>query len=69
MEIERKEYPEPIEALVIILVTFGFIFAVSLIITVVALFFQTESILEGNSSILFIIGGLFFLLYQLYTLE
>ncbi len=61
MEIERKEYPEPIEALVIILVTFGFIFAVSLIITVVALFFQTESILEGNSSILFIIGGLFFL--------
>ena len=61
METNKKDYPEPIEALVTILVTFGFIFAVSLIITVVALFFQTESILEGNSSILFIIGGLFFL--------
>jgi len=61
VEPEKKEFPEPIEALVTILITFGFIFAVSLIITVVALFFQTESILEGNASILFIIGGLFFL--------
>jgi len=61
VETERKEYPEPIEALVLILITFGFIFAVSLIIAVVALYFKTESILEGNSSILFIIGGLFFL--------
>jgi membrane protease YdiL (CAAX protease family) len=61
VEPEKKEYPEPIEALVIILITFGFIFAVSLIITVMALFFQTESVLEGNASVLFIIGGLFFL--------
>ena len=61
METEKKEYPEPIEALVTILITFGFIFAMSLIITVMALFLQTESVLEGNASILFIIGGLLFL--------
>jgi membrane protease YdiL (CAAX protease family) len=61
MDPEKKEYPEPIEALVTILITFGFIFAVTLIIAVVALFFQTKSILEGNATILFIVGGLFFL--------
>ena len=61
MDIKRKNYPEPIEALVLILITFGFIFVVSLIITAMALFLQTESILEGNASYLFILGGLFFL--------
>jgi membrane protease YdiL (CAAX protease family) len=57
---EKKEFPEPIEALVLILLTFGFIFGITVIITLVALFFKSNSVLEGNASILFIIGGLVF---------
>jgi membrane protease YdiL (CAAX protease family) len=59
--IDKKEFPEPVEALVLILLTFGFIFGITLIITLVALLFNSDSILEGNASILFIIGGLVFL--------
>jgi membrane protease YdiL (CAAX protease family) len=58
---EKREFPEPIEALVLILLTFGFIFSITLIITLVALFFKTNSVLEGNTSVLFIIGGIIFL--------
>lgn len=59
---DKKEFPEPIEALVLILLTFGFIFGVTIIITVVALLFKSNSVLEGNASILFIIGGIIFLI-------
>lgn len=59
---EKKEFPEPIEALVLILLTFGFIFGITLIVTFVALFLKTESALEGNASFLFIVGGLIFLI-------
>jgi membrane protease YdiL (CAAX protease family) len=58
---EKKEFPEPIEALVLILLTFGFIFGITIIITVVALLFKSNSALDGNSSILFILGGVVFL--------
>lgn len=58
----QKEFPEPIEALVLILLSFGFIFAITVIITLTALLFNRESVLEGNSSIMFIVGGIIFLL-------
>ncbi len=57
----EKKFPEPIEALVVILITFGFIFAVTFIITLMAFLLKTDSILEGNTSYLFIVGGLIFL--------
>ncbi len=57
-----KEFPEPVEALVLILLSFGFIFAITVIITLAALLFNTESVLEGSASILFIIGGVIFLI-------
>lgn len=58
----KKEYPDPIEALVLILITFGFIFVITVMIAAVALFFNTNSILEGNAPSTFIIGGLIFIL-------
>lgn len=63
---DKKEYPEPIEALVLILFTFGFIFGVTVIITLVAILFKTNSVLEGNASILFIVGGLVFILVPVF---
>jgi len=62
---DKKEFPEPIEALVLILLTFGFIFGITIIITLVAVFFHSNSVLEGNSSLLFIIGGIVFLFVPL----
>jgi len=61
LELKRKEYPEPIEALIVILVSFGIIFATAIIITAVALYLQKNSVMDGNTPLLFIIGGLFFL--------
>jgi membrane protease YdiL (CAAX protease family) len=63
---DKKEYPEPIEALVLILFTFGFIFGITIIITLVALFFKSNSALEGNAAILFILGGLVFILVPVF---
>jgi membrane protease YdiL (CAAX protease family) len=63
---DKKEFPEPIEALVLILLTFGFIFGVTVIITLVALLFKSESVLEGNASILFILGGLAFIIVPIF---
>ena len=65
----KKEYPEPIEALVLILLTFGFIFGVTLIISLVAFLFNSNSALEGNESLLFIIGGLIFLFVPVYYVK
>lgn len=59
---DNRDFPEPLEALVLILVTFGFIFGVVVIITLMAILLRTESVLEGNSAIMFIIGGLIFLI-------
>ncbi|MCK4753915.1 MAG: CPBP family intramembrane metalloprotease [Calditrichia bacterium] len=66
---DKKEFPEPIEALVLILFTFGFIFGISVIITLVALFFKTDSVLGGNASVLFIIGGLVFLIIPIFYVK
>jgi len=66
---DKKEFPEPIEALVLILLTFGFIFGVTIIITVVALLFNSNSALEGNASILFIIGGIIFLIAPIFYVK
>jgi membrane protease YdiL (CAAX protease family) len=63
---DKKEFPEPIEALVLILLTFGFIFGVTIIITLVAILFKSESILEGNASVLFIIGGIVFVIVPVF---
>jgi membrane protease YdiL (CAAX protease family) len=63
---DKKEYPEPIEALVLILFTFGFIFGITVIITLVALFFKSSSVLEGNAAVLFILGGLVFILVPVF---
>jgi len=66
---EKKDFPEPIEALVLILFTFGFIFGVTIIITLVALLFKTESVLEGNASILFILGGVVFIIVPVFYVK
>jgi membrane protease YdiL (CAAX protease family) len=66
---DKKEFPEPIESLVLILLTFGFIFGVTVIITLVALLFKSDSVLEGNASILFIIGGLVFLIVPVFYVK
>jgi len=66
---DKKEFPEPIEALVLILFTFGFIFGISVIITLVALFFKSDSVLGGNASFLFIIGGLVFLIIPIFYVK
>jgi membrane protease YdiL (CAAX protease family) len=58
----KKEYPEPIEALIVILLTFGIIFAALLIITVVALFLHKGEAMSGSAPAMFIFGGLFFLI-------
>ena len=61
MDIKKKEYPEPIEALIVILVSFGVIFGVAVIITAVAIFLNKDSVLTGNTSLMLVLGGLFFL--------
>ena len=66
---DKKDFPEPIEALALILLTFGFIFGVTIIITVAALLFNSNSALEGNSSILFIIGGIIFLIVPIFYVK
>jgi membrane protease YdiL (CAAX protease family) len=66
---DKKEFPDPIESLMLILLTFGFIFGVTVIITLVALFFKSDSVLEGNASILFIIGGLIFLIVPIFYVK
>jgi membrane protease YdiL (CAAX protease family) len=66
---DKKEFPEPIEALVLILLTFGFIFGITIIITLVALLFKSNSVLEGNASVLFIIGGLVFLIVPIFYVK
>jgi len=63
---EKKEFPEPIEALVLILLTFGFIFGITIIITIFALFFKSNSVMEGNASVLFILGGIVFLVVPIF---
>jgi len=66
---DKKEFPEPVESLVLILLTFGFIFGITIIITLVALFFNSDSVLEGNASVLFIIGGLAFLIVPVFYVK
>jgi membrane protease YdiL (CAAX protease family) len=66
---DKKDFPEPIEALVLILITFGFIFGVTVIITLAALLFGTNSALEGNASILFIVGGLIFTIVPIFYVK
>ena len=66
---EKKEFPEPIEALVLILLTFGFIFGITIIITLMAIFFNSDSALDGNESIVFIIGGIVFLLVPIFYVK
>jgi membrane protease YdiL (CAAX protease family) len=66
---DKKEFPEPIEALALILLSFGFIFGVTIIITVVALLFNSNSALEGNASILFIMGGIVFLIVPIFYVK
>ena len=66
---EKKQFPEPIEALILILFTFGFIFGVTVIISLVAILFKTNSILEGNASILFIIGGIVFIIVPIFYVK
>jgi uncharacterized protein len=66
LELKKREFPEPIEALIVILVSFGTIFATAIIITAVALFLQKNSVMDGNTPLLFIIGGLFFLVIPVF---
>lgn len=63
---DKREFPEPIEALILILLTFGFIFGITIIITLAALLFNSNSVLEGNASVLFIVGGIVFLLVPIF---
>jgi membrane protease YdiL (CAAX protease family) len=66
VEFSKKDYPEPIEALVVILVTFGIIFGAILIIAIVALFLEKSSIMSSNSSLMFVLGGFFFILIPVF---
>jgi membrane protease YdiL (CAAX protease family) len=66
LELKKREFPEPIEALIVILVSFGIIFATAIIITAVALLLQKNSVMDGNTPFLFIIGGLFFLVIPVF---
>ncbi len=65
MDLEKKDYPEPIEALIVILVSFGIIFGTAIIITAVAVLLNKESVLSGNTTVMLIFGGLFFLILPL----
>jgi len=57
---EQKKFPEPVEALVVILLAFGSIIVFAVVITVISSLFDTSISSDDSNRIFYIIGGLLF---------
>jgi membrane protease YdiL (CAAX protease family) len=58
---DEKKFPEPVEALVLILITFGFIFFASLVMAFIYVIISSEASLGASTKFLFILGAIPFL--------
>jgi membrane protease YdiL (CAAX protease family) len=59
---DEKKFPEPVEALVLILITFGFIFFASLVLAFIYIIISSETSLAASAKFLFIFGSIPFLI-------
>ncbi len=59
---EQKKFPEPVEALVVILLSFGMIIIMTLVISVITAFSFIDISIEESNKYFYILGGLLFLI-------
>ena len=57
---EQKKFPEPVEALVVILLAFGAIIVIGIVITIITTFLGSPISLDSINRIFYIIGGILF---------
>jgi membrane protease YdiL (CAAX protease family) len=55
---DEKNYPEPVEALVVILITFGVVLAVAFIFAMFLFTFSPNTTVGGNTKLIYILGGI-----------
>ena len=58
----EKKFPEPVEALVLILITFGFILIFTFVAAASSFFISPEQEITSDIKLFYIIGGIFFFL-------
>ena len=59
---EQKKFPEPVEALIVILLSFGMIIIMALVVSVITSFSFINVSIEESNRYFYILGGLLFLI-------
>ena len=57
---EQKKYPEPVEALIVILLAFGSIIVFAIIATVITTFLGSNMSSDSTNRLFYIVGGILF---------